>query len=337
MVWRKVLRRKFAKRRRGALTIMAVPTTDGSVRSISMPLLFVYLGSSVAIAVVAFLVLSYLGMTATVTRFYHQQVVKDAHIQELTKHNQELQGLNEANSKRLQEFAQRTAELEKELDRLDAASEEILGIIKGKKTSTSGTAMASRGSYERGTLPGSERDGPAILATAEGEASLAAATETRMSALEEAIAALDGDFSALRRSAISYRDRLDHTPSGWPLKGRITSSFGRRQHPITRRVQLHDGADIAGPVGAAVKATADGVVSFSGTRAGYGRVVVIGHGYGFETVYAHNSRNLVSAGQRVKRGQVIAHLGSSGTTTGPHVHYEVRVSGRPANPMSYMR
>lgn len=335
-MWRKVLRRKFAKRRRGALTIMAIPTTDGSVKSISIPLLLIYMGSSVVLAVITFLVLSYFGMTATVARFYHQQIIKDAHIQRLTKNNSELEKLNEANKKKLQEFAERTAQLEKELRRLEATSKEIMGIIKGKKVSTTGTSVASRGSYERGTAPGGEREEATVIAVAEGEDSLAAGTEAKLDDMAEVVADLEREFSSLQRSAISYRDRLDHTPSGWPVRGRVTSSFGRRRHPVTGRVQAHDGIDIAGSPGTPVRATADGVVRFSGTRAGYGRVVVVDHGYGFETVYGHNTRNVVSAGQRVKRGQVIAYLGSTGTSTGPHVHYEVRVSGRPVNPWLYM-
>lgn len=335
-MWRKVLRRKFAKRRRGALTIMAIPTTDGSVKSISVPLLLIYMGSSVALAVVTFLVLSYFGMTATVARFYHQQIIKDAHIQRLAKDNSALEELNDANKKKLQEFAERTAQLEKELGRLEATSVEIMGIIKGKKISTTGTSVASRGSYERGTPPGGEREQAPVAEVAEGGDSLVAETEAKLDDMAEVVADLRRDFSSLQRSAISYRDRLDHTPSGWPARGRITSSFGRRRHPITGQVQTHDGIDIAAATGTAVKVTADGVVRFSGTRAGYGRVVVVDHGYGFETVYGHNSRNVVSAGQRVKRGQVIAYLGSTGTSTGPHVHYEVRISGRPVNPRSYM-
>lgn len=336
MMWRKLLRRKFARRRRGALTIMAVPTTDGCVRSISIPLLLVYMGSAIAVAVVAFLVLSYFGMTATVTRFYHQQIVKDAHIDKLAKENTELQRINDTNKKQLQDFAQRTAELEKELSRLDALSKEIMGIIKGKKVSTTGAAVASRGDYQRGTAPGEDRAEESTASSVAEEGALALETQSRLDELAQVTAEMAGDLSSLRRSAISYRARLDHTPTGWPTRGRVTSSFGRRRHPITGRIQGHDGLDIATATGTPIRATADGIVRLSGTQAGYGRLVIIDHGYGFQTVYAHNSRNVVGAGQRVKRGQVIAYVGSTGTSTGPHVHYEVRVSGRPVNPRNYM-
>ncbi|MDI7246405.1 MAG: M23 family metallopeptidase [Bacillota bacterium] len=315
---------------------MAIPTTDGSIRSISIPLLLVYMGSAVAVAVVAFLVLSYFGMTATVARFYHQQIVKDAHIDKLAKENADLQRINASNKKQLEDFAQRTAELEKELARLDAMSKEIMGIIKGKKVSVTSTSVASRGDYQRGTAPGEERGEEDAPSSSGDDGALALETQSRLDELARTTAGVAGDLSALKRSAVSYRDRLDHTPQGWPTRGRVTSSFGRRRHPITGRIQGHDGIDIAAPTGTPIVATADGIVRLSGTQAGYGQLVIIDHGYGLETVYAHNSRNVVRSGQRVKRGQVIAYVGSTGTSTGPHVHYEVRVSGRPVNPRNYM-
>lgn len=335
MMWRRLLRRKFARRRRSALTIMAIPTTHGTVRSISIPLLMVYAGSGVAVAVVAFLVLSYFGMTATVARFYHQQVVKDAHIEELTKENAELERVNAANKKQLEGFAKRTAELEEELARLDALSKEIMGIIKGKKVSSAPVSLASRGDYERGALPGAERGAESAAEPVAEDGALAVQTESRLDELVRAADDMATSFSSLRRSAISYRDRLDHTPSGWPARGRVTSSFGRRRHPVTGRIQAHDGIDISAPTGTPIRATADGTVRFSGTQAGYGRMLIIDHGHGLQTVYAHNSRNAVRVGQRVKRGQIIAYVGSTGTSTGPHVHYEVRASGKPVNPRNY--
>jgi murein DD-endopeptidase MepM/ murein hydrolase activator NlpD len=113
------------------------------------------------------------------------------------------------------------------------------------------------------------------------------------------------------------------TPTGWPVPGEISSPFGRRVHPITGVTAFHSGIDIRIPVGTPVRATADGMVSFSDWGEGTGYVVVLEHGLGFTTVYAHNSRNCVKVGQRVKKGEVISFSGSTGSSTGPHVHYEV--------------
>jgi len=126
-------------------------------------------------------------------------------------------------------------------------------------------------------------------------------------------------------------------PSGWPVRsGYITSGFGYRMHPILKKYHLHSGVDFAGKRGTPIFATADGVVIFSGSESGYGRVVKIRHMNGLVTCYAHNQKNLVKKGSLVKKGQIIAKLGSSGRSTGPHVHFEVRRHGKAINPMRYV-
>lgn len=126
-------------------------------------------------------------------------------------------------------------------------------------------------------------------------------------------------------------------PSGWPVRsGYITSWFGYRMHPILKKYHLHSGVDFAGKRGTPIFATADGVVIFSGSESGYGRIVKIRHMNGLVTCYAHNQKNLVKKGSLVKKGQIIAKLGSSGRSTGPHVHFEVRRHGKATNPMRYV-
>lgn len=127
---------------------------------------------------------------------------------------------------------------------------------------------------------------------------------------------------------------------GWPVPSRtladITSPFGPRIHPISRRQDNHSGIDIRASHGANIVAVEDGVVTFSGWSGGYGITVIIDHGDGIHTLYAHNSRNLVSVGDRVTRGQVIALIGSTGVSTGPHLHFEVRVGGRAVDPGPFL-
>jgi len=126
-------------------------------------------------------------------------------------------------------------------------------------------------------------------------------------------------------------------PFGAPVAApRFTSRFGLRADPLNRRRARHEGLDMAGPRGAAVSTAADGVVSFAGVQRGYGKVVKIRHAFGFETVYAHLNAIRVTAGQRVARGARIGDLGSTGRSTGPHLHYEVRVNGNPVNPMKFI-
>lgn len=134
----------------------------------------------------------------------------------------------------------------------------------------------------------------------------------------------------------------DYTGSGifsWPVRGnyRISSYFGYRIHPIWRDRRLHTGIDIPAKTGTDVIAAEDGIVIFSGSRGGYGRTIIINHGGGISTLYAHNSSLVVSAGKEVKKGDVIAKIGSTGTSTGAHLHFEVRKNGTPVDPLSWFR
>lgn len=122
------------------------------------------------------------------------------------------------------------------------------------------------------------------------------------------------------------------TPQGWPTKGWLTSYFGMRKSPYTGRPKNHEGLDIAANTGTPVVATADGVVARVETSAGYGKTVIIDHGYGYRTLYAHNSKFLVKRGQKVSRGDKIAEVGNTGRSTGPHVHYEILLNGVTIDP-----
>jgi murein DD-endopeptidase MepM/ murein hydrolase activator NlpD len=128
-----------------------------------------------------------------------------------------------------------------------------------------------------------------------------------------------------------------YTPAIWPVMGHITDSFGQRLDPFSGEGAFHTGVDVAADYGAPVHATADGVVLDAGQHSGYGRVVIVDHGFGLTTWYAHLSSYAVISGTRVKRGEVIGYTGISGRSTGPHVHYEVRMNNAPVNPWRYMK
>jgi murein DD-endopeptidase MepM/ murein hydrolase activator NlpD len=136
-----------------------------------------------------------------------------------------------------------------------------------------------------------------------------------------------------------YRIAAQKAPFAKPVHTsvRFTSPFGYRRDPKTGGRRMHNGSDFAGPHGTDIFATADGVVTHAGWQSGYGRLVIIKHAFGIETRYAHTSRILVKKGQRVSRGDHIADMGSTGRSTGTHLHYEVRVNGRPVNPMNYIK
>lgn len=131
-------------------------------------------------------------------------------------------------------------------------------------------------------------------------------------------------------------DKLASTPSIWPASGAVTSGFGWRNAPLESGSELHEGIDIASELGTPVVATADGEVVKTGLAGGYGNIVQINHGNGIETIYGHNSQIAVKVGQSVRKGQVISYAGSTGKSTGPHVHYEVRVNGSAVDPIKFL-
>ncbi len=128
----------------------------------------------------------------------------------------------------------------------------------------------------------------------------------------------------------------EHTPSIIPVQGWFMSGFGYRIDPFTGQVKMHEGLDIAAPPGTPIIAPADGSVKFAGERRGFGLTLEIDHGYGYTTLYGHCQRIDVEEGNRVTRGDVVARVGSTGKSTGPHLHYEVRVSQIPVNPIHYI-
>ena len=129
---------------------------------------------------------------------------------------------------------------------------------------------------------------------------------------------------------------LKSTPTLLPTKGWITSYYGPRKSHYSGRIKMHEGLDIGAKPGTQIIAPADGIVTFSGKKPGFGYIVQIDHGYGVETIYAHASKLEVKKSQPVKRGMIIARVGNTGLSTGPHVHYEVRVNGTPVDPLYYV-
>ncbi|MCA0904950.1 DUF5930 domain-containing protein [Ruegeria marisrubri] len=136
-----------------------------------------------------------------------------------------------------------------------------------------------------------------------------------------------------------YRLAAEKAPFANPVHSavRFTSGYGSRRDPKTGGRRMHNGVDFAGPQGTDIFATADGVVTHAGWQSGFGRLVKIKHAFGIETLYAHNTKINVKVGQRVSRGDHIADMGSTGRSTGTHLHYEVRVNGKPVNPMTYIK
>jgi murein DD-endopeptidase MepM/ murein hydrolase activator NlpD len=182
---------------------------------------------------------------------------------------------------------------------------------------------------------------------ADGEREQATAAEQQEQQVVEGIRARKADFeaqyNALQAQIAASVSRGNPTPSSngngrfiWPVNGSIASGFGPRTHPIYGGSRVHTGIDISASQGTPIKAAGDGVVKMAGVNGGYGNWTLIDHGGGLATGYGHQSRIAVSVGQHVSQGEVIGYVGSTGASTGPHLHWEVRVNGNPVDPMGWV-
>jgi murein DD-endopeptidase MepM/ murein hydrolase activator NlpD len=151
------------------------------------------------------------------------------------------------------------------------------------------------------------------------------------------------EYNYLRTTNLAGRSRnifaradLNVMPGGWPLNGRLMDGFGHRSDPFSGEGAMHAGVDIAAPFGTPVKATGDGIVIHAHWMGGYGRCVIVDHGNGYQTLYAHLSRMDVMEGDEIRQGEVVGRVGVTGRSTGAHLHYEVRIRSTPVNPYRFL-
>jgi murein DD-endopeptidase MepM/ murein hydrolase activator NlpD len=184
------------------------------------------------------------------------------------------------------------------------------------------TGAVAKNESEEGRLRIPEQDEPDLL--------------TKLDDLGKKVKAQEQESLALASYFQDQQALLAAAPSIWPVRGWVTSEYSSRNDPFTGEKTMHEGMDIAAPAGTSVRAPADGTVVFNGIEGGYGHVLVIDHGYGLKTRFGHLSRIDVKLGEKVKRGEFVAAVGNSGRSTGPHVHYEVRVNGVADNPRKFL-
>ena len=243
-------------------------------------------------------------------------------------HASEREQLREANriqQEQILQVSKKAAALQEDLDRLHR-SEDGLRAIVGAPPATEDTSVEEGTSAPTGGAPHE-------LTTEElGEA--LAMIEERLAARRSSLDLLAEGMRVSFPGAVGFiSDDASHTtPSIWPTQGYVSSPYGLR----FGGTEFHQGIDIAAEMGTPIVAAADGVVTAAGWNGGYGNMVDVDHGSGVVTRYGHASAVAVTVGQQVRRGQVIAYVGSTGRSTGPHLHYEVRVGGQPVNPAAYL-
>jgi murein DD-endopeptidase MepM/ murein hydrolase activator NlpD len=154
--------------------------------------------------------------------------------------------------------------------------------------------------------------------------------------VKDVVSNIEKNIHELDQYLLDKESFLSSTPTILPADGWITSYFGQRMSPWAGRMKMHEGLDVGAPFGTKVHSPADGIVTYSGEKSGFGKFVQVDHGYGIETIYAHNQSLFVKAGQKVKRGTLLSAVGNTGHSTGPHLHYEVRVNGIAVDPLYFI-
>ena len=243
-------------------------------------------------------------------------------------HASETAQLREANriqQEQILQVSKRASALQQDLDSLRRAEDGLRAIVGAPPAAADETV-------QEGTVSptGGEQHTPTTADLSEALEMIEERLSTRRSSIDLLAETMRREFPG----AASYAsDSAPHTtPSIWPAAGYVSSPYGLRFDGT----EFHQGIDIAADMGAPIVATADGVVTAAGWNGGYGNMVDVDHGGGIVTRYGHASALAVTVGQQVRRGEVIAYVGSTGRSTGPHVHYEVRVDGQPVNPAGYL-
>jgi len=269
------------------------------------------------------LAIGFAGSSVYLTQRYSQLVNEEAELTELRRESK-------VQKIRVEKFAQQVKNFETEMSRLGQL-ERKLRVITALEDSPRSVAknFGVGGSYGLSSH--------SLATSLEHEArALADKLSNNLAHLTTQAKVQAISFQELDNFFKNQKSLLVSTPSIWPTRGWVSSGFGFRKSPFTGIREKHKGLDIASRTGAAIRSTADGVVAVEGREGGYGKMIEIDHGYGLVTRYGHNSKHLVKVGDRVKRGQTIALLGSTGRSTGPHLHYEVLLNGVPMNPKNYI-
>ena len=276
---------------------------DGQLRKVSIPVHYLYI--FVVGAATAFL-----GLTG-IARSYTRMLLKVSSYNQLRTEKDQLQDSNS-----------RLAQVAKERDVQVASLASLAGEVSALYGLKSEPTMVTASSEQ--------------IQDADVSSSLDQLHALRTSAMTGAT--MVGLTMGLTRNATTADwIRANSAPNLWPVEGQVTGSFGERIDPFNGEGAFHSGVDIGSSYGSPIIAPADGVVTFTDQLGGYGKAIMIDHGHGISTRYGHLSGFAVTAGQSVHRGDVIGYVGASGRSTGPHLHYEVRINDTPVNPYKYLR
>lgn len=314
------LQKAIVKNKKNYATFMFIPESQSTVKSYRMPIWFpkfvtlsiilLVLASAVSFSILSSLKVQYETSKNEIGKLTVINVSQKAEIEKLQKNSEEVKKQLEENSKMLEEVKRAVgitpASIEEGTDSSPISLN--LGSSVGMLTDTSASDMSAK-----------------IDSIGSDFASLSDKIASQKKEISESLGPI--------KSKLAY---LMAKPSIMPVTASITASFGYRKNPFTSRgSEFHQGIDFAASYGSTAVATGDGIVIFSGWNAGYGKMVIVSHGYGLTTLYGHNSKLLVKQGDKVKKGQAITKVGNTGRSTGTHLHYEIKLNGKSVNPAKY--
>jgi len=301
-------------------TVLIVPDGGAQVRRVQVPVFLIP-----AVFGVAFLAVAFLAVAAYA--YIHDRV----RLEKIASQRLVLVARTEAQKGQIELFASRIKELEGRLNQIKALDRKVRAManLHDQHEAVTPSPMFGIG----GSTVDEERWAFSLY---DVENALREEMQSDLDRLAVGASVQEQSLKEVSQSLLTRNLREAHMPSIWPTRGLVTSVFGKRANPITGFRQFHEGLDIATSAGTPVYATADGVVVFVGRHGGLGRMIMVSHGANLRTRYAHLSETTVNVGDRVTRRMKIGTVGSSGSSTGPHLHYEVLKVGVPVNPRNYI-
>ncbi|MDF2593050.1 MAG: Peptidase [Clostridia bacterium] len=310
------MKKAFKKRKSNHATFMYIPESESKVVSIRIPK---WLPRAVAFGIVLLL-------AVTSSLIYMTNSLNDKYSS--SKHEiSSLAAINTAQKGEIEKLQNDTVQIHQQLEENIKALNQIKEIVGIKKTTEN---EAETKAVQPATIDASKESSDNSLQQIDQIKTSYKELSTKLLSQRQLI---DSSMATIKKQ-VTY---LNAKPSISPVNTRITANYGTRKNPFTNRgSEFHPGMDFAGETGTPIKATGDGVVIFSGWQSGYGNVIILSHGYGLTTLYGHNSKLLVKKGDKVKKAQIISKMGSTGRSTGPHLHYEVRLNGNLVNPSKYL-
>lgn len=329
--------------RKKKLTFIVIPEATQSSIQFKIPNPILYFIPLLAVAIISALVVLYFVHNNTLeynSRLALELAQKESSFQQSLYYKERT--IDELQSDLLT-LSHQAEEIKAKVEELKNLENEIKGITDPIANKSSSVTIASFAQDESHTFE-QEYDevygigGRSLPFQDDKLSQLAYETEQEFQVLEQEMELLINSLSKSKEKIIEYQKHLRITPSIWPtVSTRVTSDFGVRRDPFTRRVSNHAGIDIGGKTNDPIFATADGTVHYAGYDRAYGYNIIVQHENGYRTWYMHLNKNLVKQGEKVEQGQEIGKLGSTGRSTGPHLHYEVLKHGTPVDPAPYMQ